>query len=75
VFGVVHEFGNTITVHLICRIWTQQGFQELRLEAIWFQPPLIMFRTEYHRYPIMDGGDHLIWLGGDNRERLDQLIG
>lgn len=75
VFGVVHEFGDAVAIHLLGGIRAQQGFQKLRLKAVRFQPPLIMFRPKYHRHPVVDGGDHRIWFGGDDGERLDDLTG
>ncbi len=72
--GVVHEFGDAAAGHVFGRIGTQQGFQELRFEAVWLQPPLIMFGADDHRHPIVDGGDHRIGFGGDDGKSLDGLI-
>ena len=73
VLGVVHEAGDAAAGHVFGGIGAQQGFQELRFEAVGLQPPLIMFRAENHRHPIVDGGDHRVGLGGDDGEGFDHL--
>jgi len=74
VFGVVHYFGDADAGHFFGGIRAQQGFQELRLEAVGLQPPLIMLRAENHRHPVVDGGDHRIGFGGDDGESFDGLV-
>ena len=71
--SVVHEFGDATAGHVFGGIRAKQGFQELRFEAVGLQPPLIMFRAENDRHPVVDGGDHWIRLGGDDGEGLDHL--
>ena len=73
--GVVDELGDAVAGHVFGWIWAQQGFQELRLKTVGLQPPLIMFGSQDHRHPIMDGGDHGVGLGGDDGEGFDGLGG
>ena len=61
VAGIVHELGNAVTGHVLGWVRAQQGFQELRLEAVGLQPPLVMFRANNHWHPVVGGGDH--WVG------------
>ena len=73
VFGVVHEFGDAAGFHLLGGIGAQQGFQKLGFEAVGLQPPLIMLGAKYHRHPVVDSGDHRIWLSGDDGEGLHKV--
>lgn len=70
--GVVDELGNADTGHVFGGIGTEQGFQKLGFKTI-LQPPLVMFRAEDDGHPVVDGGDHRIGFGSDDRKRLNDV--
>ena len=55
----VHQSGNPVAGHFLSRIGSEQGFQELRLEA-GLQPPEIMFMAQNDRHAVVDCGDHRV---------------
>jgi len=69
----VHQLRDTAALHQFSEIWPQQRFQELRLESVGFQPPLIMLRAENHRHPVVDGSNHRVGFGGDDGKGFDDL--
>jgi len=51
----------------------QQGFQASRLEAVWFQPPLVVLRAEDHWHPVVDGATIVLGYAAENLATLHRL--
>jgi hypothetical protein len=57
--------GDATAIHRLGGSGAEQGFQKLRRKAVWLQPPLVIFGADDDGHPIMHGGDHEVWFGGE----------